>query len=117
RDTMGKLNRPFTVGGEKAFQFANAGVFTERTVVAESQAVVIPKEVPLSVACLIGCAVVTGAGAVLNRAKVQPGQTVLVIGAGGIGQSVIQAARIAAASRIVVVDANPAKEAVARDFG
>jgi len=117
RDTMGKLNRPFTVGGEKAFQFANAGVFTERTVVAESQAVVIPKEVPLSVACLIGCAVVTGAGAVLNRAKVQPGQTVLVIGAGGIGQSVIQAARIAAASRVVVVDANPAKEAVARSFG
>ncbi|MGV3760802.1 MAG: zinc-binding dehydrogenase, partial [Actinomycetota bacterium] len=117
RDTMGKLNRPFTVGGEKAFQFANAGVFTERTVVAESQAVVIPKEVPLSVACLIGCAVVTGAGAVLNRAKVQPGQTVVVIGAGGIGQSVIQAARIAAASRIVVVDANPAKEAVARSFG
>jgi Zn-dependent alcohol dehydrogenase len=117
RDTMGKLNRPFTVGGEKAFQFANAGVFTERTVVAESQAVVIPKEVPLSVACLIGCAVVTGAGAVLNRAKVHPGQTVVVIGAGGIGQSVIQAARIAAASRIVVVDANPAKEAVARDFG
>ena len=117
RDTMGRLNRPFTVGGEKAFQFANAGVFTERTVVAESQAIVIPEEVPLSVACLIGCAVVTGAGAVLNRAKVQPGQTVAVIGAGGIGQSVIQAARIAAASRIVVVDANPAKEAAALAFG
>jgi Zn-dependent alcohol dehydrogenase len=117
RDTMGSLARPFTVGGEKAFQFANAGVFTERTVVSESQAVVIPQDVPLSVACLIGCAVVTGAGAVLNRAKVQPGQTVAVIGAGGIGQSVIQAARISAASRIVVVDANPAKEAVARSFG
>lgn len=117
RDTMGKLSRPFTVGGEKAFQFANAGVFTERTVVAESQAVVIPQEVPLEVACLIGCAVVTGAGAVLNRAKVQPGQTVAVIGAGGIGQSVIQAARLSAAGRIVVIDANPAKEAVARQFG
>jgi len=117
RDTMGRLNRPFTVGGEKAFQFANAGVFTERTVVAESQAVVIPPEMPLTAACLIGCAVVTGAGAVLNRAKVQPGETVAVIGAGGIGQSVIQAARISAAGRIVVIDANPAKEEVSRLFG
>src|SRR6187551_1639878 len=54
RDTMGRLNRPFTVAGEKAFQFANAGVFTERTVVAESQAVVISKEMPLEAACLIG---------------------------------------------------------------
>jgi S-(hydroxymethyl)glutathione dehydrogenase/alcohol dehydrogenase len=117
RDTAGKLSRPFTVGGEKAFQFANAGVFTERTVVAESQAVVIDKDMPLDAACLIGCAVVTGAGAVLNRAKVQPGETVVVIGAGGIGQSVIQAARLSSAGRIVVVDANPAKEAVARQFG
>ena len=114
---MGRLSRPFTVAGEKAFQFANAGVFTERTVVAESQAVVISKDMPLEAACLIGCAVVTGAGAVLNRAKVQPGETVAVIGAGGIGQSVIQAARLSAAGRIVVIDANPGKEAVARQFG
>jgi S-(hydroxymethyl)glutathione dehydrogenase/alcohol dehydrogenase len=117
RDTAGKLSRPFTVGGEKAYQFANAGVFSEHTVCHETQAVVIDERVPLDAACLIGCAVVTGAGAVLNRAKVQPGQTVLVIGAGGIGQSVIQAARLSAAGRIVVVDANPAKEGVARQFG
>lgn len=117
RDTMGRLGRPFTVGGEKAFSFANTGVFTEQVVVAETQAVVIDPEVPLRAACLIGCAVVTGAGAVLNRAKVQPGQTVAVIGAGGIGQSAIQAARIAAAGRIVTIDANPGKEAVARQFG
>ena len=117
RDTAGKLSRPFTVGGEKAYQFANAGVFTERTVVAESQAVKIRDEMPLTSACLIGCAVVTGAGAVLNRAKVQPGETVAVIGAGGIGQSVIQAARLSSAGRIVVIDANPGKEAVARQFG
>jgi S-(hydroxymethyl)glutathione dehydrogenase/alcohol dehydrogenase len=117
RDTFGRLPRPFTVGGDKAFQFANAGVFSEYTVVSETQAVVIDKSVPLEVACLIGCAVVTGTGAVLNRAKVRPGETVVVIGAGGIGQSVIQAARLAAAGRIVVVDANPAKEEVARRFG
>ena len=117
RDTMGRLSRPFTVGGEPAFSFANAGVFTEHVVVNETQAVVIDPDVPLEAACLIGCAVVTGAGAVLNRAKVQPGQTVVVIGAGGIGQSAIQAARIAAAGRIVVLDANPAKEDVARRFG
>ena len=117
RDTFGRLPRPFTVGGEKAFQFANAGVFTERTVVRDTQAVVIDQRVPFEAACLIGCAVVTGTGAVLNRAKVRPGETVAVIGAGGIGQSVIQAARIAAAGRIAVVDANPAKEAVARHFG
>ena len=117
RDTMGRLGRPFTVGGEKAFSFANTGVFTEAVVVNETQAVVIDPDVPLAAACLIGCAVVTGAGAVLNRAKVRPGQTVAVIGAGGIGQSAIQAARIAAAGRIVVVDANPGKEAIARRFG
>jgi len=117
RDTMGRLSRPFTVGGEKAFSFANTGVFTEEVVVTETQAVVIDPDVPLSAACLIGCAIVTGAGAVLNRARVQPGQSVVVIGAGGIGQAAIQAARIAAAGRVVVVDANPAKEAVARQFG
>jgi Zn-dependent alcohol dehydrogenase len=117
RDTMGRLGRPFTVGGEKAFSFANAGVFAEQVVVAETQAVAIDREVPFAAACLIGCAVVTGAGAVLNRAKVRPGQTVVVIGAGGIGQAVIQGARLSAAGRVVVVDANPGKEAAARLFG
>jgi S-(hydroxymethyl)glutathione dehydrogenase/alcohol dehydrogenase len=119
RDTFGKLPRPFTIeeGDQRTFQFANTGVFAEHTVVGETQAIVIDPTVPLTVACLIGCAVVTGTGAVLNRAKVQPGQSVVVIGAGGIGQSVIQAARIAAAGSITVVDANPAKEATARQFG
>ena len=117
RDTMGRMGRPFTVDGKKAFQFANAGVFSQYTVVAETQAIVIDPAVPFDAACLIGCAVVTGAGAVLNRAKVQPGQTVVVIGAGGIGISVIQAARIAGAARIVVIDANPDKRAAALGFG
>jgi S-(hydroxymethyl)glutathione dehydrogenase/alcohol dehydrogenase len=107
----------FTVGGNAAFQFANAGVFSQHTVVWETQCVAIDRSVPLESACLIGCAVLTGAGAVLNRARVQPGQTVAVIGAGGIGQSVIQGARLCSARRIVVVDSNAAKELSARQMG
>jgi S-(hydroxymethyl)glutathione dehydrogenase/alcohol dehydrogenase len=117
RDTMGRLGKPFLVGGTEAYQFANAGVFAEHTVVRESQAVVIDRRVPFEAACLIGCAVVTGAGAVMNRARVQPGQTVVVIGAGGIGLSVVQAARLSGASRVVVVDSNASKKAAAMEFG
>lgn len=117
RDTFGRMRKAFTVGGKPAYQFANAAVFAERTIVAESQAVVIDRRVPFEAACLIGCAVVTGAGAVLNRAHVRPGQSVVVIGAGGIGLAVVQAARLAAAGRIVVVDTNPAKRDVALAFG
>ena len=81
------------------------------------QVVRIPKDIPLPSAALIGCGVLTGVGAVLNRAKVDRGDSVLVIGTGGIGLNVLQGARIAGALRIVAVDANPAKEAVARQFG
>jgi S-(hydroxymethyl)glutathione dehydrogenase/alcohol dehydrogenase len=107
----------FKVGDADAFQFANSGVFSESTVVFETQCVVIDPDVPLESACLIGCAVLTGAGAVFNRAKVRPGETVVVIGAGGIGQSVIQAARLSSARRIVAIDANPGKEPAARQMG
>jgi S-(hydroxymethyl)glutathione dehydrogenase/alcohol dehydrogenase len=107
----------FTVGGAPAFQFANSGVFCQRTIVWETQAIVIDPDVPLASACLIGCALLTGVGAVLNRARVQPGESVVVIGAGGIGQSAIQGARLASAGRIVVIDANPAKEEAARLMG
>jgi S-(hydroxymethyl)glutathione dehydrogenase/alcohol dehydrogenase len=117
RQTMGKLPRPFTVGGERAYQFANTGVFAERTVVKQTQAVVIDADVPLASACLIGCGVVTGVGAVLNRAKVRTGETVAVIGVGGIGLNVVQGAAIAGAGRVVAVDTNPAKEAIARELG
>ena len=117
RRPFGWSDTRFTTGGREVPAFANLGVFSEHTVVHEHQAVVIDPAVPLDAASLIGCAVVTGAGAVLNRAKVQPGEAVAVIGAGGIGQSVIQGARLASAGRIVVIDANPLKEAVARQFG
>lgn len=117
REGYGKLRAPFTVGGDRAFQFANAGVFAEATVVKENQAVVIDPEVPLASACLIGCAVVTGVGAVLNRARPTHGQSAAVIGVGGIGLNVLQGLRLANALPIIAIDANPAKEAAARAFG
>ena len=113
----GKLRAPFTVGGAKAFQFANAGVFAETTVVQENQAIVIDPDVPLSSACLIGCAVVTGTGAVLNRARPTHGESAVVIGVGGIGLNVLQGLRLSDAGPIIAVDANPAKEEAARMFG
>jgi S-(hydroxymethyl)glutathione dehydrogenase/alcohol dehydrogenase len=115
--SIGQLSQPFTFRGAPAWSFANTSVFTERTVVKEAQAVKIDPRVPMHVAALIGCGVVTGVGAVLNRAKVQPGDTVAVFGIGGIGLNVVQGARLAGATRIIAVDTNTAKEAVAREFG
>ncbi|MFL6112524.1 MAG: Zn-dependent alcohol dehydrogenase [Catenulispora sp.] len=122
RATFGKASKPFTRTGadgapEKVFSFANTSVFTERVVVKEVQAVPIPEDVPMASAALIGCGVLTGVGAVLNRAKVGIGETVVVIGVGGIGLNVIQGARIARAERIVAVDTNPRKAEAARRFG
>ncbi|MFE2468113.1 Zn-dependent alcohol dehydrogenase [Streptomyces mirabilis] len=117
RKAIGMPRQPFTRGGRPLHQFASNSAFAERTVVKAVQAVRIPKDIPLPSAALIGCGVLTGVGAVLNRARVDRGDTVLVIGTGGIGLNVLQGARIAGALKIVAVDANPAKEAVARRFG
>ncbi|MFJ8163634.1 Zn-dependent alcohol dehydrogenase [Streptomyces sp. NPDC096136] len=117
RRAIGMPDRPFSRGGQPLFQFASNSAFAERTLVKSVQAVKIPEDIPMTSAALIGCGVLTGVGAVLNRAKVGLGETVVVIGTGGIGLNVIQGARIAGASVIVAVDANPAKEAVARRFG
>ncbi|WP_037669948.1 Zn-dependent alcohol dehydrogenase [Streptomyces griseus] len=117
RRAIGRPERPFSRGGRPVYQFAANSAFAERTVVKAVQAVRVPDDIPMPSAALIGCGVLTGVGAVLNRARVDRGDSVLVIGTGGIGLNVIQGARIAGASRIVAVDANPAKEAVARQFG
>ncbi|MFF6781265.1 alcohol dehydrogenase catalytic domain-containing protein [Streptomyces sp. NPDC012510] len=117
RRAIGRPTRPFTRGERGVFQFAANSAFAERTVVKAVQAVRIPKDIPLTSAALIGCGVLTGVGAVLNRARVDRGDSVVVIGAGGIGLNVVQGARIAGATRIVAVDANPEKETVARRFG
>jgi S-(hydroxymethyl)glutathione dehydrogenase/alcohol dehydrogenase len=93
------------------------GAFAERMVVDQSQAVAIPKDMPLDSASLIACGVLTGMGAVVNTAGVKPGSSVVVIGCGGVGLNSIQGARIAGLSPIIAVDVEPAKLAAAREFG
>ncbi|WP_419925694.1 zinc-binding dehydrogenase [Candidatus Poriferisocius sp.] len=113
----GDLPAYFTYRGERILGFANTGVFAEEVVVSQGQVVAIDKRVPFTSACLIGCGVLTGTGAIFNRAKVYRGESVAVVGVGGIGLNVIQAARIAGATKIIAVDNNPAKENFARQFG
>jgi S-(hydroxymethyl)glutathione dehydrogenase / alcohol dehydrogenase len=91
--------------------------FAEQTVVAAAGAVKIPRELPLWQAALLGCGVVTGIGAVRNVARVQPGDSVCVIGCGGVGLQVIAGARIAGGAPIVAVDARPEKLELARQHG
>jgi S-(hydroxymethyl)glutathione dehydrogenase/alcohol dehydrogenase len=117
RTAIGRPRQPFTRGGRPLHQFASSSAFAERTLVTAVQAVPVPADIPMPSAALIGCGVLTGVGAVLNRARVEHGDTVLVIGTGGVGLNVIQGARLAGAVRIVAVDANPAKESAARRFG
>jgi S-(hydroxymethyl)glutathione dehydrogenase/alcohol dehydrogenase len=108
---------PFFVGGKPAFQFANTSAFTELTLVREQSAIPFDPRVPFDRACLIGCGIMTGVGAVLNRAKVEPGATMVVFGVGGIGLNCVQGGVLAGASRIVAVDVNPQKLALAKTFG
>jgi S-(hydroxymethyl)glutathione dehydrogenase/alcohol dehydrogenase len=85
--------------------------------VHENQLVIVPKTLPFPQAALLGCGVVTGAGAVLNTANVRAGDTVVVIGAGGVGLNAVSGARIAGASRVVVVDIQDKRLDAARRFG
>jgi S-(hydroxymethyl)glutathione dehydrogenase/alcohol dehydrogenase len=117
RSSLGNVSKPFTYKGEPASNFAAVSVFVESTIVSEIQAVKIPDDIPFTSACLIGCGVLTGVGAVLNRAKVKPGETAAVFGVGGIGLNVIQGLEIAGATRIIGVDTLASKEGLARQFG
>lgn len=99
------------------FAYAGLGSFAEETVVLGEAAVKIPEDIPLDIAALIGCGVMTGVGAALNTAKVQPGSKVAVFGCGGVGSSVIQGARIAGATQIVAVDLVESKLEEAKKFG
>jgi len=91
--------------------------FAEEVIIAANGAVKIPDDVPLDVACVVGCAVQTGVGAVLNTTGVREGDTVVVMGLGGVGLSVVQGARLAGASRIIASDPVAARRDLARSFG
>jgi Zn-dependent alcohol dehydrogenase len=103
--------------GTRVYRGLGVGGFAEYALCTETGAVKVPDGVPLDVVCVIGCAVQTGVGAVLNTAKVEPGATVLVLGLGGIGQAVVQGARVAGASRIVASDPIPARREAALRLG
>ncbi|MEB8339903.1 Zn-dependent alcohol dehydrogenase [Streptomyces endophyticus] len=95
----------------------NVAAFAEETVVAANCVLPVPDGVPLTDAALLGCAVLTGYGAVHHSARVREGETVAVYGVGGVGLATLQAARIAGASKIIAVDVSPEKEALARAAG
>ncbi|MFE9775440.1 Zn-dependent alcohol dehydrogenase [Streptomyces sp. NPDC005931] len=95
----------------------NVAAFAEETVVSASCVLPVPDGVPLTDAALLGCAVLTGYGAVHHSARVRPGETVAVFGVGGVGLAALQSARIAGAATIVAVDVSPEKEALARSAG
>nr|WP_298166902.1 S-(hydroxymethyl)glutathione dehydrogenase/class III alcohol dehydrogenase [uncultured Pseudomonas sp.] len=122
RATQGKGLMPdgtsrFSYEGKPVYHYMGCSTFSEYTVLPEVSVAVIPKEAPLDKVCLLGCGVTTGIGAVLNTAKVEEGATVAIFGLGGIGLAAIIGAKMAKASRIIGIDINPAKEAVARELG
>ncbi|NMV38076.1 Zn-dependent alcohol dehydrogenase [Ralstonia insidiosa] len=106
-----------TRDGEPVLSMFGTAAFAEFTLVHENQLAKVPKELPFPQASVLGCGCVTGAGAAINTASIRPGDTVAVIGVGGVGLNVISGARLAGATRIIAIDMQPAKEALARRFG
>jgi S-(hydroxymethyl)glutathione dehydrogenase/alcohol dehydrogenase len=103
--------------GQAVHQFLDLSSFAEQMLVHEHAVVKIREDMPLDRAALIGCGVTTGLGAVFRTAAVEVGDTVAVIGCGGVGLSAVQGGAIAGASRVIAVDTNPSKLELARKFG
>ena len=106
-----------SANGKQVHHYACVSSFAEFAIVPEHGCSKIETDIPFEVAALVGCAVTTGFGAVVNEAKVRPGSNVAVVGVGGVGINAIHAAALAGAERIIAVDINVDKEAVARSFG
>jgi len=122
RETQGQGLMPdgtsrFSIGKDKIFHYMGTSTFANYTVVPEIALAKIREDAPFDKVCYIGCGVTTGIGAVINTAKVQSGDNVIVFGLGGIGLNVIQGARMVGANMIVGVDINPARKDIAEKFG
>ncbi|HEU5075558.1 MAG TPA: S-(hydroxymethyl)glutathione dehydrogenase/class III alcohol dehydrogenase [Polyangiaceae bacterium] len=107
----------FSLGSEKILHYMGTSTFAQHTIVPEIALAKIRKDAPFDKVCYIGCGVTTGIGAVINTAKVQAGDNVVVFGLGGIGLNVVQGARMVGADKIIGVDTNPARRALAEKFG
>jgi S-(hydroxymethyl)glutathione dehydrogenase/alcohol dehydrogenase len=122
RETQGRGVMPdgtsrFSLGGAPLHHYMGTSTFANFTVLPEIAVAKIREDAPFDKVCYIGCGVTTGIGAVINTAKVQVGDRVVVFGLGGIGLNVVQGARLAGASMIVGVDKNPARRPIAEKFG
>lgn len=105
------------LGDRPVFQLGGLGAFAEQVLAHESSVVAIDPAMPLDAASLIGCAVLTGVGSAINGARIRPGETVVVIGCGGIGLNIVQGCRLAGAGRIIAVDLEVTKLEAAKGFG
>src|ERR1700757_4918212 len=122
RATQGKGVMPdgpsrFSIGKEMIHHYMGCSTFSNFTVLPEIAVAKIREDAPFEKVCYIGCGVTTGVGAVINTAKVEPGANVVVFGLGGIGLNVIQGARLAGANKIIGVDINARRKALAEKFG
>src|SRR3982750_1383923 len=122
RATQGKGVMPdgtsrFSMGGETLYHYMGCSTFANYSVLPEIALAKIREDAPFEKVCYIGCGVTTGIGAVIHTAKVEPGSNVVVFGLGGIGLNVIQGARLVGANKIIGVDVNPARRAIAEEFG
>tara|TARA_B110000438_G_scaffold268597_2_gene284319 strand:- start:753 stop:1844 length:1092 start_codon:yes stop_codon:yes gene_type:complete len=112
-----ELEPTLSLNGTPVLPMTGLGAFAEQMLVHENGVVAVDPAVPFDVAALIGCAVMTGVGSAINGAQIRPGETVAVIGCGGIGLNIVQGCQLAGAGRIIAVDLNAEKLEAARGFG
>jgi S-(hydroxymethyl)glutathione dehydrogenase/alcohol dehydrogenase len=115
--SLGAMSKPFSLDGAALYNFAAASTFAEYTIVAENQAIKIDDSIPFAPASISSCSVMTGMGAVLNRARLATGESACVFGVGGVGLNVIQGCKISGADVIIAVDTVASKEKIAIEMG